>query len=292
MMIDVRHRTRSWVPGVVWLMVLVAVVVLASCGQTDPDAVTGGRDDPSADVGVDASDAGRSTVTTSPVNPTASAPTTTVVVPSTTAPVLSVVPSPVPSPPAEPPLAVTDIGDFLAPMGIDDRPQPWIGYDRGDWPHWADTDGDGCDARQQALIAASITPAQVDFYRCTVVAGDWYSAYDGISTDDPSSFDVDHVVPLRDAHWSGGWGWTVGQRRLFANEQSNLWVVSASSNRSKGALTPDQWRPARTEVWCEFAIRWVQVKVSWGLTATSSERDALGSMLERCDQIPAPPLPR
>jgi hypothetical protein len=262
-------------------------MLLASCSQAEPNAVAAGGGDPSADVGVDASDPGGATASSSPAIAPDTSPITTIEVPSTTA----TVPSTVSPPPAEPPL-VTDIGGFLAPMGIDDRPQPWIGYDRGDWPHWADTDGDGCDARQHALIAASITPAQVDFYRCTVVAGDWYSAYDGVSTDDSSSFDVDHLVPLRDAHWSGGWRWNVQQRRLFANDQSNLWVVSASSNRSKGALTPDQWRPARTEVWCEFAIRWVQVKVSWGLTATSSERDALGSMLERCDQLPAPPVPR
>ena len=292
MITGVRCDIRSLVPGAAWVMALVMLMLLASCAQTDPDAAGAGDGDRSAEVGVDASDTGRSPVSSPPAGqPTTTTPTTAAPAPPTT-PVPSTVLPTAPPPPAEPPVVLTDIAGFLAPMGIDDRPQPWIGYDRGDWPHWADTDGDGCDARQQALIAASITPAQVDFYRCTVVAGDWYSAYDGISTDDSSSFDVDHLVPLRDAHWSGGWRWTVGQRRLFANDQSNLWVVSASSNRSKGALTPDQWRPARTEVWCEFAIRWVQVKVSWGLTATTSERDALGSMLERCDQIPAPPVPR
>jgi hypothetical protein len=291
MMIDARRGRRPLVPGAAWLLMVATVMLLASCGQPEPDAFAAGGGDPSAQAGVDASDPGGTTASSTPASASAVPPTTAVVVPPTTTTVPTTVPPSAPPPPAEPPRA-TDIGGFLAPMGIDDRPQPWIGYDRGDWPHWADTDGDGCDARQQALIAASITPAQVDFYRCTVVAGDWYSAYDGVSTDDSSSFDVDHLVPLRDAHWSGGWRWNVQQRRLFANDQSNLWVVSASSNRSKGALTPDQWRPARTEVWCEFAIRWVQVKVSWGLTATSSERNALGSMLERCDQLPAPSVPR
>lgn len=289
----IRHSSRWAIRSTrvtVAAALMVLVLLLASCGHSDPAAVTSSSQGPSTQL--DPPDRGGVPTSRPPV-PTTSTPRPTV----TTAPA---VPTPVDSPdepaaepsPTDPPAATPDVNQFLAPMGIDDRPQPWIGYDRSDWPHWADTDGDGCDARQQALIAASITPAQVDFYRCTVVAGDWYSAYDGVSTDDSSSFDVDHLVPLHDAHWSGGWQWSVQQRRLFANDQANLWVVSASSNRSKGARTPDQWRPPRTEVWCEYAIRWVQVKVAWDLTATSSERDALGSMLERCGTLPAVPTRR
>lgn len=197
-------------------------------------------------------------------------------------------PSPAPAPQPGSAQAVTP-RDFLAPLAINDRPSPQGAYDRDAWSHWDDTDGDGCDARQQALIASSISPPQVDYYRCKVIAGDWFSAYDGVTTDDPSTFDVDHLVPLANAHDSGGWSWDAGTRRQFANDQANLWVVSASSNRSKGARTPDQWRPARSEVWCEFAIRWTSVKVAWGLTATSSERDALGQMLDTCGALPPPP---
>jgi hypothetical protein len=275
-MVDSRRRRRDprercCIGGAA--VVVALALLVTSCGEADPDAVAVGVS-PVSSTAVDR-DVSEPVPSGSTTSPSTAAPT-----PSTA----------LPAPPPAP--AATGIGEFLAPMGIDDRPQPWVGYDREDWPHWADTDGDGCDARQQALIAASITPPQVDYFRCTVVAGDWYSSYDGVSTDDPSSFDVDHLVPLRDAHWSGGWRWTVEQRRLFANDQTNLWPVSASSNRSKGSSTPNQWRPARTEVWCEYAIRWVQVKVSWGLTATTPERDALGSMLERCDGLPAPPVLR
>lgn len=294
MTIDI-HRSARWTPSrLLWLVVMLAAVLLVSCGKSTPETVA-------ADALV-------------PTTATSVSPSSTVIVPPaetpTTEPPANQRPATEPPstepPVTEPPVTATGedqspdgpspaaptISAFLAPMGIDDRPQPWVGYDRADWPHWADTDGDGCDARQQALIAASITPAQVDFFRCTVIAGDWYSAYDGVSTDDPSSFDADHLVPLRDAHQSGGWRWTLQQRRLFANDQANLWVVSASSNRSKGARTPDQWRPPRTEAWCEFAIRWVQVKVGWDLTATTAERDALGSMLERCGELPPPPRRR
>lgn len=175
----------------------------------------------------------------------------------------------------------TDPRELLAPLLIDDGPHTTDDYDRGAWHLWDDIDGDGCDARHQALRAASVVPAEVD-EPCAVVAGEWVSAYDGFATTNPGDLDVDHVVPLADAHISGGWTWTAEQRRQYANDQENLWVVSASSNRSKRSSAPDRWRPANQTAWCEYAQRWTGIKVRWALTATTSERDALGQMLDTC----------
>jgi hypothetical protein len=176
---------------------------------------------------------------------------------------------------------------------VDDRPRPGHPYDRSDWSHWDDIDGDRCDAREQALVAQSLTAAQVDPFGCKVIAGDWLSIYDGMETDQPAELDVDHVVALHEAHTSGGWRWNADRRRLFANDQDNLLAVSSSSNRSKSSHGPDDWRPPRREAWCQTATIIVTVKVKWGLTATSAERDALGQMLETCssegpDAIEAP----
>jgi hypothetical protein len=248
-------------------MTALGVWLLAGCGALDA---------PSTEAPVTEAPATVDTSVPSPSSPTSMNPG-----PDTP----STVDAPAPPPDTDAP----SVRAFLAPLVIDDRPQPQRRYDRGEWPHWADTDGDGCDARQQALAAASITPPQIDPYRCKVLAGDWLSAYDGVSTEDPGDLDVDHLVPLADAHTTGGWRWTPALRREFANDQRNLWVVSASSNRSKGSDTPDQWRPARREVWCEFAIRWVQIKVTYALSATTSERDALGTMLDTCSVLPPVP---
>ena len=172
----------------------------------------------------------------------------------------------------------------LAALIVDDRPSPDRPYSRDEWSHWDDIDGDGCDARQQALKLHSLTPAQIDVYGgCTVVAGDWISIYDGVRTSDPGDLDIDHVVPLANAHEAGGWRFTAEQRRLFANDQGNLLPVSASSNRTKGADLPNEWRPPLESSWCEMATRWVDTKQRWQLTVTTAERDALGQMLERCD---------
>lgn len=175
----------------------------------------------------------------------------------------------------------SDVREFLARLAIDDRPHIGADYRRDAWPHWDDIDGDGCDARQQALRAASTIPAQVDA-PCKVITGNWVSPYDGFTTTQPGDLDIDHIVPLENTHNSGGWAWSTDQRRQYANDQTGLWAVSAASNRSKGASPPDRWRPPNHGVWCEYAQRWTGIKAHWALTATTTERDALGQMLDTC----------
>jgi hypothetical protein len=204
-------------------------------------------------------------------------------------------PTTAPGPPPSPPTTTTTTGgsvepgdprDILAPLAIEDRPPP-PGYRRDLFPAWLDTDGDGCDARQQALRAASHPPAEVTA-ACRVLSGTWTSDYDGLTLTSPEEVDVDHVVPLADAWRSGASTWTTDRRAALANDQANLWPVSASANRSKGDGSPDRWRPLRREVWCTYAHRWVDVKIAYRLTATTPERDALGQMLDTCRPTGAP----
>ncbi|MGZ4681696.1 MAG: GmrSD restriction endonuclease domain-containing protein [Acidimicrobiales bacterium] len=180
------------------------------------------------------------------------------------------------SPPA------ADVRARLAGLQIDDHPAPGEPYRRDLFPTWLDIDHDGCDAREQALVAQSRTPAQVSFPGCEVVAGDWVSPYDGVETSSPGDLDADHLVPLENVHESGGWRWDAVKRVAYANDQAVLVMVSARSNRSKGARTPADWRPPLESYWCTYATRWVQLKEQWQLTATTRERDALGQMLDTC----------
>lgn len=176
--------------------------------------------------------------------------------------------------------ASVDPISVLAPLTIDDGPPPG-GYLRDLFPTWKDIDHDGCDARRQALVASSATPAQVG-ERCAVISGTWTSAYDGITTTDPGDIQIDHVVPLANAWRSGANTWTTDQRTQYANDQANLWAVSAASNQSKSDSGPEQWRPPRRELWCEYAQRWAAIKTRWHLTVTTYERDAIGQMLGTC----------
>jgi hypothetical protein len=216
----------------------------------------------------------------SSLSPPAATPrsTTTPLTATTTTTTPATTPVPVPVPGLTP-----STRDRLAVLEIDDHPGPNGEYRREDWPHWADVDGNGCDARQDALVAWSLVPATVNHSgTCRVVAGSWVSPYDSIASNNPSDFDIDHLVPLENAFVSGGWQWGAVRRRAFANDPHELVVASASSNRSKGSDAPDHWRPVNHEAWCAYSQGWVAVKSTWGLTVTTGERDALGQMLDTC----------
>ena len=79
-------------------------------------------------------------------------------------------------------------------------------YDRHDWKHWTDADGDCQDARNEALVAESQTAVSYNTdRRCRVASGEWLAPCTGTIVTDPSKLDVDHMVPLGNAHLSGAW---------------------------------------------------------------------------------------
>ncbi len=178
--------------------------------------------------------------------------------------------------------AGTQLTISVAPVR-DDIPK----YDRGEWSHWADEDGDCQDARQEALIAESETPVKyTNDDRCRVASGSWEGPFTGEFFTDPGSLDVDHMVPLANAHRSGGWAWSDDRKREYANDLTyagHLIAVQASANRAKGSKAPDDWRPPERGYWCEYAIDWISIKNAWELTATGSEAVALGEMLDACE---------
>lgn len=160
-------------------------------------------------------------------------------------------------------------------------------YERGDWRHWVDADGDCQDARQETLIAES--QGAVRYERadeCRVASGDWLGAYTGERFSNPRELDIDHMVPLANAHRSGAWQWDKARKREYANylERGNhLIAVKASANRGKSDKGPEDWQPPRQEYHCQYATDWVDIKRRWGLTATPREADALRDMLAGCD---------
>ena len=159
-------------------------------------------------------------------------------------------------------------------------------YDRDDWPHWIDADRDCQDARQEVLIEESLEPVVfVDAARCRVASGLWRDPYSGQLYRDPGALDIDHLVPLADAHASGGWQWLRDRKRDYANDLTDadhLVAVVAALNRQKGAQTPATWKPPDRMAWCWYARAWIAVKSRWMLSIANDERTALAEMQVGC----------
>ena len=163
-------------------------------------------------------------------------------------------------------------------------------YDRNDWKQWTDADRDCQDARNEVLIAESRTAVTYRTDRkCRVAAGEWLAPYTNTIVTDPGRLDVDHMVPLGNAHDSGAWQWSANQRERYANyleDPQHLIAVTASANRSKGARGPDQWKPEDRTYWCQYATDWITIKSTWELTVTQQEHTSLAQMLNTCAKRP------
>jgi hypothetical protein len=159
------------------------------------------------------------------------------------------------------------------------------GYKRTFFRHWTDADGDGCSTRAEVLIIEARGTPQVG--DDCAVSGSWRSAYDGIITTFPGTFDIDHVVPLKEAWDSGAWAWTPTLRERYANDLGDwrsLRAVTATSNRSKADKDPAQWLPPRIAFRCTYANDWIAVKTRWSLRVDPAERAALEDLLVLCPE--------
>lgn len=215
-----------------------------------------------------------STVVDAPAATTVPPPTTAVPTSTAVPPPDTIAPSPGPS--DGNPLAL----DVLAWIAVA-REVP-AGYDRDLFGGWIDADGDGCNTREEVLIAESRTPAQVDPYGCKVLAGDWFSVYEGATWSDPAEVDIDHVVALKEAWDSGAHAWSSARRRAFANDLGDprsLRAVTDNVNRAKGEADPSNWLPSRDSFLCAYVSDWIAIKAHWGLSMDESEYGRLRNLL-------------
>ena len=195
-------------------------------------------------------------------------------------PIMTPSPSPIPAPTAtptrSPARSAMDLMIGAVPAGIPS-------YNRSEWVHWIDEDRDCQDTRAEVLIEESLDPVTID--GCRVISGHWLALFTGATVRDASALDIDHMVPLANAHASGGWAWNSERKRAYANDLADpdhLIAVTSGANRSKGARGPDGWKPPDQSYWCEYATDWIRVKVTWDLSATVSEWAALDQMLGTC----------
>mgnify|MGYP001193417133 CR=1 FL=1 len=163
-------------------------------------------------------------------------------------------------------------------------------YDRSEYSHWVDVDGDCQDTRVEVLVAENIgTISYLTDSSCKVVTGSWYDPFTDTTFSTASRLDVDHMVPLKEAHESGAYLWSSSKKKEFANELSpseTLIAVSGSANRSKGSRDPAEWLPTNTSYHTTYATNWASIKIKWELTADAEEIATLKSLLGSSATLP------
>ena len=242
-----------------------------------------------AECGLDMGPAPGQTPVRPPPTPTGEAPTP-VYTPVTTRATPTGTPA-TPTPAPEPTVAPPVLQEAVTPtIAIAPIPTGIPAYSRSQWKHWVDADGDCQDARQEALIAESLVSVTFETDRqCRVESGRWYGAFTGTYFEDPGDVDVDHMVPLKNAHNSGGWDWSPAMKEEYANnlgDDDHLIAVQDNANQSKGARGPDEWMPPDETYWCQYATDWAEIKERWSLTMTEPEAGAVVEMLNTCEDPP------
>lgn len=158
-----------------------------------------------------------------------------------------------------------------------------LSYNRDDYlPDWADVDGDCISTRHEVLIIESLAPVTMSSNGCTVLSGVWFDPLTGLTFTNPSDVDIDHHVPLAEAHDSGASLWPIAQKQAFANNMlmaEVLVAVDDSTNSSKGARDPAEWLPPNSDYHCDYVRNWVEVKTACSLSYDEAERAAIENIL-------------
>ena len=122
-------------------------------------------------------------------------------------------------------------------------------YDRKSYRHWIDEDRDCQNARHEVLIEESLSSVNFKMGNgCKVLSGSWDDPYLGRTITDATKLDIDHMVPLKEAHQSGAANWSRERKRAYANDLDDpdtLIAVNRCLNRQKGAI-PSERPPSTT----------------------------------------------
>lgn len=172
------------------------------------------------------------------------------------------------------------------------------GYDRDKFGNgWTDTDGNGCDTRNDTLAHDLVNETFDPGSDCEVATGTLrYEPYLGIKNfkfvadgSYEQGLDTEHIVALGNAWTTGAKGWSKAKRVKFANDPLELMMTNNSENRSKGSDAANEWLPKNTAYRCGYVATQIRIKGEYGLWVTPAEHDAMDAVLDTCptQRIPA-----
>ena len=209
------------------------------------------------------------TATPEPTPTTTPAPTATPTLPMATTPptatlaaeppILTPTPTSLPAPTTA--TTTTTSSKTALRVTVSTIPSNLPTYDRHDWKHWTDADGDCQDARQEVLVAESNGAVSFRTDRgCKVSSGQWLAPYTSTIVTDPGKLNNAHMVPLGNAHQSGAWNW------------SAVWSPGGAARRRCLALfSRPTWRVfppggsmIRSRPWAATAFRKARCRASAG----------------------------
>ncbi|TAL13674.1 MAG: hypothetical protein EPN99_15085 [Frankiales bacterium] len=150
-------------------------------------------------------------------------------------------------------------------------------YDPAAWPF---PTGSCLDTAEQALADADVFEPTLSDDGCSVVDGLWRDPWAGTQHSAVEEVRAVHVVPLPNAHASGGDTWDAAKREQFANVVDQLEVVSNGTAAARADRAPEAWLPTVDS--CGYAREWAALKKAWDLSVTTAERDALAAALAGC----------
>lgn len=151
---------------------------------------------------------------------------------------------------------------------------------------WIDENKNCLDTRSEVLLRDSMDRDSVVLSkkkRCSVKAGKWNDPYTGRIFRIVKQVQVDHVVPLKNAYYSGAFRWNKAKRCHYANFLDNnyhLRTVSAHENMSKQDRGPEEYLPPNTQFVCNYLREWMKIKAIWQLEVSTQERDAIEYYLD------------
>lgn len=196
---------------------------------------------------------------------------------------------------ASPTADIATARTMLDRLAVVPRPAPAGDYRRAAFGDaWQDTDGNGCNQRDDVLFRDVVRSAPFTAGRqrdCThdMLAGTWVDPYtgqvitltDAKQPDQAQSVQIDHIVALSVAWRYGAATWSDARRLQYANDLRNLAAVGGRANRAKGGSDAAEWRPPR-QAQCGYAVRYVLVKAAYALPVDTTEREALRGQLGTC----------
>lgn len=139
-------------------------------------------------------------------------------------------------------------------------------YERSEFGDGWESTGGGCDVRDTILDRDLVEVTYEDGSDCEVTGGTLHDPYTGKTIEGSlsESVQIDHIVSLSDAWYSGAEDWSAEKRESFANDLDNLVAVDASANMSKSddsiAEWYTDWDPPSETAQCRYTAQYVDVR--------------------------------